>query len=67
MRQFTAGNLFPSHSCIGVTQVKPPPGFEPRSPHERWTTYQVRYPSPLTNSYMIFISRTSGHLQYHKL
>ncbi len=25
---FTAGNLFPSHSCIGVTQVKPPLGFE---------------------------------------
>ncbi len=28
---FTAG-LFPSHSCIGVTQVKTPLGFEPRSP-----------------------------------
>ncbi len=29
---FTAGNLFPSHSCIGVTRVKHLPGFEPRSP-----------------------------------
>ncbi len=28
----TAGNLFPSHSCIGVTQVKPQLGFEPGSP-----------------------------------
>ncbi len=28
---FTAGNLFPSHSCIGVTWVKPPPVFEPGS------------------------------------
>ncbi len=28
---FTAGNLFPSHSCIRVTQVKPALGFEPRS------------------------------------
>ncbi len=28
---FTAGNLFPSHSCISVAQVKPPSGFEPRS------------------------------------
>ncbi len=47
---FTAGNLFPSYSCIDVTRVKPPPGFEPRSPgplHERWTTYQLNYPSPL--------------------
>ncbi len=29
---FTAGNLFPSHSCIGVTRVKPPLGFESRYP-----------------------------------
>ncbi len=31
---FTAGNLFPSHSCTstGVTRVKPLPGFEPMSP-----------------------------------
>ncbi len=29
---FTADNLLPSHSCIGVTWVKPPQGFEPRSP-----------------------------------
>ncbi len=29
---FTAGNLFPSHSCIGVTRVNPPPRFEPGAP-----------------------------------
>ncbi len=29
---FTAVNLFPSHSCIGVTQVKPPPVFQLWSP-----------------------------------
>ncbi len=29
---FTAGNLFPSHSCIGVTRVMPPLGFKPGSP-----------------------------------
>ncbi len=29
---FTACNLFLSHSCIWVTRVKTPPGFEPRSP-----------------------------------
>ncbi len=29
---FTAGNLFPSHTCIGVTRVKPPPGLELGSP-----------------------------------
>ncbi len=29
---FTAGNLFLSHSCIAVTQVRPPLGFEPMSP-----------------------------------
>ncbi len=28
---FTADNLFPSHTCIGVTLVRPPSGFEPRS------------------------------------
>ncbi len=28
---FTAGNLFPSHSCIDVTRVKPPLGFKPMS------------------------------------
>ncbi len=28
---FTAGNLFPSHSCIGGTQIKPLPEFEPGS------------------------------------
>ncbi len=29
---FTAGNLFTSHSCIGVTRVKPPLGFVPGFP-----------------------------------
>ncbi len=29
---FTAGSLFPPHSCIGGTRVKPPLGFKPRSP-----------------------------------
>ncbi len=43
---FTAGNLFPSHSCIDVTRVKPPLGFEPRSSAESWTTYQLSYLTP---------------------
>ncbi len=29
---FTAGNIFHSHSCIGMTWVKPPLGYEPVSP-----------------------------------
>ncbi len=35
---FTAGNLFPSHSCIGVTRVVSPLRYEPGPQHERWTT-----------------------------
>ncbi len=36
---FTVGNLFPSHSCIGVTHKDLNPGPQ----HERWATYQLSY------------------------
>ncbi len=29
---FITGNLIPSHSCIGVTRVKPQLGFKPGGP-----------------------------------
>ncbi len=43
---FTVGNLFPSHSCIGVTGVKPPPGSNAGPQSERQMTYQLSNPSP---------------------
>ncbi len=43
---FTAGNLFQSHSCIGVTQVTPPQDSNPDPQHKRWMTYQMSYPCP---------------------
>ncbi len=43
----TAGDLFPSHSCIDVTRVKPPRDSNLGPKHERWMTYQLSYPSIL--------------------
>ncbi len=43
---FTAGNLFPSHSCIGWPKSSPHRDLNPGPQIERWTTYQLNYPSP---------------------
>ncbi len=43
---FTTGNLFPSHSWIGVTQVKYAPGIEPMPP--RWAVYDLPTELPLS-------------------
>ncbi len=48
-KTFTAGNLFPSHSCIGVIWVKPPLAFKPGTrvlQDKRRTTYQMSHPPP---------------------
>ncbi len=43
---FTAGNLFPSHSCIRWSESSPDWDLNPGPLHERQTTYQLCYPSP---------------------
>ncbi len=43
----TASNLFSSHSCIGVTRVKPHKDSNSGPQHERQMTYQLSYPSPI--------------------
>ncbi len=43
---FTADNLFPSHSCIGVTQVKPPWDSNLGLQDERRMTYQLSHHFP---------------------
>ncbi len=44
---FTAGNLFPSHSCIGWPESSPHQDLNPGPQIERRMTYQLSYPSPL--------------------
>ncbi len=44
---FTAGNLFPSHSCIGWPESSPHRDLNPGPQNERQTAYQLSYPSPL--------------------
>ncbi len=53
---FTADNLSPSHVCIGVTHVNPPPHWDSNldPQHERWTTYQLSYPSPLLVARIVY-------------
>ncbi len=41
---FTAGNLFPSHSCIGWLESSPHQDSNQSPLHERRTTYQLSYP-----------------------
>ncbi len=43
----TAGNLFPSHSCIGWHKSSPHRYLNAGLQIERWMTYQLSYPSPL--------------------
>ncbi len=43
---FTAGSLFPSHSCIGWTEWSPHRDSNLVPQLERWTTYQLSYPTP---------------------
>ncbi len=45
---FTDGNLFPSHSCIGVTQAKSPLGFEPGSTAWEVDNLPTELPLPLS-------------------
>ncbi len=42
---FTAGNLFPSHSCIGWPKSSPHRDLNPGPQIERQITYQLSYPS----------------------
>ncbi len=53
---FTAGNLFPSHSCIGWLESSHHWDFNPGPQLERWTTYQLSYPSfpPPSPPFMTF-------------
>ncbi len=44
---FTAGNLFPSHSCIGWPKSSPHWDSNLGPQLERQMTYQLSYPSPL--------------------
>ncbi len=44
---FIASSLFPSHTCIGWTESSPHHDLNPCPQHERRTTYQLSYPSPL--------------------
>ncbi len=44
---FTAGNLFSSHSCIGWPESNPQQDSNPGPQLEKWTTYQLSYPSLL--------------------
>ncbi len=43
---FTAGNLFPSHSCIGWPKSSPHWDLNPGPQIEKRTTYQLSYRSP---------------------
>ncbi len=51
---FTAGNLFPSHWCIGWPKSSPHWDLNPDPQLERQTTYQLSFPS-------LFNSIPSGH------
>ncbi len=46
---FTAGNLFTSHSCIDVTQVKPEPGFKPGPSMRGGQLTKRAIPAPIVN------------------
>ncbi len=52
---FTAGNLFPSHSCIVWPESSLHQDSNPGPQHERWMTYQFSYPSHLIFEYLMII------------
>ncbi len=53
---FTAGNLFPSQSCIGWPESSPHLDSNPGHQIERQTTYQLIYPSPFNTWFILSFS-----------
>ncbi len=76
---FTAGNLFPSHSCIGWPESSPHQDLNPCPQIERRTTYQLSYPSTIMSFihalllynwyyesilHMVFQSTSNHHIKH---
>ncbi len=57
---FYSWQSLPSHSCIGMTQVKPPRYSNLGPQHMRWMTYQLKYPSLLKISILSTFSVLSN-------
>ncbi len=60
---FTAGNLFPSHLCIGWPKSSPHQNSNPGPKIERQMTYPLCYPSPLVAQSYVAMSYNIKRLQ----